>query len=434
MAAMLSLTGCSFGGRTNSAVSSTSKDNVNFDADNYAFILNSDKQSYSVMMGVKAPIGELHIPATYRKLPITSIKKRGFVNCNELTSLVFHGNVTTLEEECFSSCYELRNITFCNSISVIGEGAFAGDALIEHVDMFDGDLEEWKNDVLIASNNDFLIMALDTDEIGELPDHIESGRYMVYFNLGRLSESIDYSYLSPFLTGGFVNWNTSLDNAVEMHKEKGSSTRYYAYIELDSERYQTDSLYCQYQLTLGYNGTVSVPNAGVNWSYKSYECQMANGNSGLENPTFSFVNGSISLGTHTWYGVPKDPSSLVRNDIYLCFQFASNVPDYIDLYLVGEYISWDFSEATLMYQENNRIFFVQHVDSIMVGEYSYCLVAQYAEEENNWEHAIMSERFYLYPNIMSGSGYNLGSEAYDNGYISEPVLNIDWANWMPPRS
>lgn len=57
---------------------------------------------------------------------VTSIEEYAFYCCDGLTSITIPNSVTSIEEWAFSQCYGLKSITIPNSVTSIGRGAFLG--------------------------------------------------------------------------------------------------------------------------------------------------------------------------------------------------------------------------------------------------------------------------------------------------------------------
>jgi hypothetical protein len=311
---LLFLTGCSFFGGKTSNQSSDHNSNINYDKDCYIFVLNSDKSSYSVSMGLKAPKGEFHIPSSYQGLPVTEVRSNGFTGCEEITSLIFHGGVKKIGTSAFQSCGSLTSITFCESIERIEGFAFAFCYEVKEI-KFNGDnYKEWASRVYVGENNDEVERILNRDKEPQKPDRPETvptGDYVISFYLGANSVDINKPYLSPFLTGSFIYWAEDDINALEMVRDENNSTsgviRYVTTLHIDSMEYQNNPTFCEYQLTLGYNHDSGHSNTGVNWGYKSVECAEASGSTGMENLSFEFTEGfEITLGFHHWDNIPEE--------------------------------------------------------------------------------------------------------------------------------
>ena len=70
-------------------------------------------------------VGDVEIPATIRKKPVTSIGDSAFFrDCNRMTSITIPNSVTSIGDNAFSDCYGLTSITIPPSVTNIGEAAF----------------------------------------------------------------------------------------------------------------------------------------------------------------------------------------------------------------------------------------------------------------------------------------------------------------------
>ncbi len=84
--------------------------------------LNSDEKSYTVFKG-DCTDTDVVIPSVYNGLPVTTIGKEAFKNCNSLTSVTIGKNVTTIGKEAFYYCKGLTSVTI-GSYMTIGRWAF----------------------------------------------------------------------------------------------------------------------------------------------------------------------------------------------------------------------------------------------------------------------------------------------------------------------
>jgi hypothetical protein len=106
---------------------------------------------------------------------------------------------------------------------------------------------------------------------------VADGKVTVYFEFGKVTEDcIDAipSHCSPFITGGFCGWKTSMDGE-EKPAEMIKSGKYY-YAQIDATKIPTGAEATDvsgrgFQITLGWNNTSGAPASqqGVDWSYKS---------------------------------------------------------------------------------------------------------------------------------------------------------------------
>ena len=263
------------------------------------------------------------------------------------------------------------------------------------------------------------------------------GKLTFYFQLGADTPAIP-SYTSIFLTGGFINWKEKVGEAIEMQKMAGSENIYVGLIDLTALQPETADQYDEFQLTLGYNATSGAPSTGVNWGYKSVECKAAGGESGMDNLHFTVADGLANLGTHNWDAIPADPAASAIHNFKVNAKFSAAVPEYVDLYLVGDHISnWTFVEATKLTPNEGRTEFVQTIDTIIGNTYGVKLMAQYNGQTTDWNHPVLQGAAGANYNMMVkktwGDNYtlDLAAQAYDSLIIDHETFVIDWATWMP---
>ena len=66
---------------------------------------------------------------------VTSIGKRAFIECNNLTSVTIGNSVTTIGESAFEECWSLSSLTIPNSVTTIGVKAFKWCSSMESVNI-----------------------------------------------------------------------------------------------------------------------------------------------------------------------------------------------------------------------------------------------------------------------------------------------------------
>lgn len=81
--------------------------------------------------------GELIIPATYKGLPVTSIGRRAFRACTEITEIVIPDTVKTIGEEAFAGCASLTNVYIPEGVTAMGLGAFVVCEALEEITLPD---------------------------------------------------------------------------------------------------------------------------------------------------------------------------------------------------------------------------------------------------------------------------------------------------------
>lgn len=87
---------------------------------------------------------DLVIPYTHNDLPVTSIGRYAFFNCDSLTSIIIPNSVTTIGWGAFESCSVLTSITIPDGVISISYDAFSQCDSITSVNYL-GTLEQWCN-------------------------------------------------------------------------------------------------------------------------------------------------------------------------------------------------------------------------------------------------------------------------------------------------
>ena len=88
------------------------------------YILNADKESYSVASIGSATEVEIVIASEYEGLPVTGIMNEAFSGCKEIISVVIPSSVMQIEASAFKNCSKLYTIEIPESVIYIGEDAF----------------------------------------------------------------------------------------------------------------------------------------------------------------------------------------------------------------------------------------------------------------------------------------------------------------------
>lgn len=263
------------------------------------------------------------------------------------------------------------------------------------------------------------------------------GKITFYFTLGSTSVEVP-SYCDIYLTGGFYGqstWPTAIADVVTMSKLAGSDNIYVGLLD-EAQYVATADKANEFQLTMGYNASSGAPATGVNWNYKSSECKAAGGDAGLDNLSFEVVEGVANLGTHTWEEMPPDPAASAIHNLTIEAKFSAAVPEYVDLYLVGDHLAWTFDASTKLTPNADRTSFTQTIDTILGNTYGVKLMAQYAGEATDWNHAVLSDGDNNYSMMVKktwGDNHtlDLAAQAYENYYLDTETFVIDWAVFMP---
>ena len=261
------------------------------------------------------------------------------------------------------------------------------------------------------------------------------GKTTFYFTLGADSVAIP-SYASIFLTGGFIDWAEPVGQCIEMQLKEGTTNVYVGMVD-EIEAASTAEKYYDFQLTMGYNATSGAPSTGVNWGYKSVECAAAGGESGMDNLHFEFAS-VVNLGTHNWTEAPADPAASSIHNLKIEAKFAAAVPEYVDLYLVGDHMAnWNFEEATKLTPNEGRTVFTQVLETVIGNTYGVKLMAQYAGQATDWNHCVLDNgeggNYNLLIKKTWGDNYtlDLAAQAYDNLIIDSETFNKNWDEFMP---
>lgn len=90
-----------------------------------AFTLINGRTEYEVS-GIGTEEGNIVIPETFRKKPVTRIGSRAFANRTHLTGITLHEKITEIGSQAFYNCSYLTYINLPANLTVIGEQAFQG--------------------------------------------------------------------------------------------------------------------------------------------------------------------------------------------------------------------------------------------------------------------------------------------------------------------
>ena len=89
------------------------------------FTLSADQTQYSVT-DYTGTATEVYIPTVYEGLPVTSIERYAFYDCDSLTSITIGNSVTSIGNGAFENCSRLTSITIPDSVTSIENEAFSG--------------------------------------------------------------------------------------------------------------------------------------------------------------------------------------------------------------------------------------------------------------------------------------------------------------------
>ena len=77
--------------------------------------------------------GDIVIPDTYRKKPVTRIGEKAFFNKGDVTSIKMGDNITEIGRFAFANCSYLTSIKLSKNLTALGESAFASCRLLEGI-------------------------------------------------------------------------------------------------------------------------------------------------------------------------------------------------------------------------------------------------------------------------------------------------------------
>lgn len=170
----------------------------------------------------------------------------------------------------------------------------------------------------------------------------ETGKVTFYLTLGDGSATFA-DYCSIWLTGCMAEENASWatgTKAYEFKKLEGDNKIYYTFAPWDATTY-TGAQVNEYQVVIGYNSKSNMPESklGLQWvdNYKSKETR--DKYTGLENPTFTVVDGKADLGTQTFENALKAPST-PKTNYTVVWNFDNAVPSYCNVYMYGSWTGW----------------------------------------------------------------------------------------------
>ncbi|MBQ1232680.1 MAG: leucine-rich repeat protein [Clostridia bacterium] len=108
-----------------------------------SFMLNLDKQSYSVWDAGYCTESVIVIPSTYLGLPVTGIMARAFWKLDYIVHVTFPESITFTEQDAFAYCDSLQSITVSSSMQEIGDWVFFGSGNLTDV-YYTGTEAQWQ--------------------------------------------------------------------------------------------------------------------------------------------------------------------------------------------------------------------------------------------------------------------------------------------------
>jgi len=99
------------------------------DSGGFAFELINGNTEYSISLGKAKASGEIKLPASYKKLPVTAISDNAFVSCVNMTGITIPDKVTKIGDNAFHECTSLVKVTFTGTIPAnnFSSSSFPGD-------------------------------------------------------------------------------------------------------------------------------------------------------------------------------------------------------------------------------------------------------------------------------------------------------------------
>lgn len=108
----------------------------------FAYSINNDKQTVTVVANTTAYSGDLVIPGTVTNdgetYQVTEIGASAFKNCTRLSSIQMPEGLTIINNSAFEGCTGLESIKIPNSVETIYYAAFKGCRLLEKVELATG--------------------------------------------------------------------------------------------------------------------------------------------------------------------------------------------------------------------------------------------------------------------------------------------------------
>ena len=265
------------------------------------------------------------------------------------------------------------------------------------------------------------------EESGDVPViPTEEGKTTFFFELAEESLAIP-EYAGFFLTGAFCGWATAVDAVVELTLLDGTDNIYYGMWEGEPTEFS-------YQLTVGYKADAGAPTSGVDWTFKSLECQAYEYGT---DPQFEVADGVAALGQHTWDAMPADPAASAIHNLTIEIPFETAVPEYVDIHLAGSSpFSWTLGEETILTPNDDRTVFSVTVDTIIGNVYEIKVLANYNDEAPGWDHVVLDDgagnNYSLTVKKTWGDNHTLNLA--EDAWLEDEVFKINWDEFMPAKS
>ena len=219
----------------------------------------------------------------------------------------------------------------------------------------------------------------------------EEGKVTFFFEMADNEAAKEIpEYCSVYLIGAYCgkeSWPTEASDpaVVTMQQLEEGSKIWYGLWEGSLENVEDKG----FQLTIGYAANSGAPSIGVNWSYKSMECQAAGGDSGMGNPEFvlSADGKTADLGSHHWEEVP--PAVVLAENITLSISLDKAVPEWTTLYAPGNYRNnWLCNASDAMTPSADRKTWTINIAVAAVNTYEMKIIAEYTQDTradgNSW--------------------------------------------------
>ena len=98
--------------------------NAMLGSDGLEYTLNEDKRSYCVSGIGTCNETKIYIASVYNKMPVTLIKEKAFLNCDNIERVIIPDSITKISASSFQNCEKLVEVSIPDSINTIDERAF----------------------------------------------------------------------------------------------------------------------------------------------------------------------------------------------------------------------------------------------------------------------------------------------------------------------